>query len=390
MIGPGTKAWLVRLLLAGAAAGLLAADGALDRAETAERATRVRLGSFISDEESADLLVAAVRLTSGDGRSFLFGRVDGVWRCLDLHRAPARESDVSALLESIRAAKGVVLSDDRAKAPDYGFDVDRTWTVTFHGPALMSDPDEDVRLVVEVGDARPTVDGCFLRRPGSDDMWAVDTDPRTLLDGGASHDDTALPMTVPDGLPPSIAAGPLPVAAGTSSGAPLLDPALVPAAFPGEGRTVVAVEVDRAVGDDYALVMQRREVTPEEQALGQSGIRWVLRSPDGGEQSMQPVLSVSYLSFLKVAPWEDILDPARLTERGLDRPLAQLTLRADDGRSLVLVVGPGGADGLHAVADVTLQCAYLVRRELVELLLPEPERLLFPGTNPWEPWLRVR
>jgi hypothetical protein len=212
---------------------------------------------------------------------------------------------------------------------------------------------------VEVGAARPGVDGCFLRRPGDAAIWAVDTDPRAVLDGVHGR-------------------------------APLLDQSLVPAVFPGDGHTVVAAEVERSDATRYALVMRRLEVTPQQAALGAPSVRWVLTVPDQAEdQSVNPVLSISYLSFLRLAPWEQVLDPARLQELGLDVPIARLVLRADDGRTLTLVIGPPNDRGLHAVADLTLQCAYLVTSEVAGLLAPDPQQLIFPGRNPWEGWLQL-
>lgn len=221
----------------------------------------------------------------------------------------------------------------------------------------MKDEDRDVLLAVEVGAARPAVDGCFLRRPGQDAIWAVDTNPRSVLDE-------------------------------VHGGAPLMDPTLVPAVFPGEGHSVVAAEVERSDGTRYALVMRQVEVTPEQEAMGVPGIRWVLTVPDGGDQQVNAVLSISYLSFLRLAPWHAVLDPARLAELGLDTPIARLVLRADDGRTLTLVVGPPDAEGVHAVADLTLQCAYLITSEVAGLLAPDAEQLIFPGRNPWERWLQ--
>jgi hypothetical protein len=337
--------------------GLVATDRTLDRIDQEQRNSRVQVRAFLSEEESADLLVAAITVTTGDGRSFLYGRTDGVWRCLDLHRAPASEAHIAGLLDAVREARGIVQTRDSDLAVEYGFGTDRSWRVTFHGPALMKDPDRDVRLEVEVGSSRPSVDGCFLRRPGQDAIWAVDTNPRAFLDD-------------------------------VGGGVPLLDPTLVPSVFPGVGHTVVAAEVERSDGTRYSLVMRKVEVTPEEAALGSSGIRWVLTTPGADDRAVNPILSISYLSFLRLAAWQSVLDPARLPERGMDTPVARVVLRADDGRTLALVIGPPGEQGLHAVVDATLQCAYLINSEIADLLAPDPQRLIFPGKNPWERWLR--
>ena len=50
------------------------------------------------------------------------------------------------------------------------------------------------------------------------------------------------------------------------------------------------------------------------------------------------------------------------------------------------LIVPGPA--LHAVANVTLKCAFRIEQEVADLLAPEPERLIFPGKNPWDRWLR--
>ncbi len=345
-------------------ASLVVADRALDRTESERRASQVKVSRFLSEEESDELLVAAVTVSRG-GQSFLYGRTEGVWRCLDLFNTPARESSITHLLNTVRDARGVVQSQDASLASEYGFGTDDTWVLQFHGPALMSDPDRDVRLEVEVGLPRTSVDGCFIRRSGDNKTWAVDTNPRAVLDGGG------------------------PSRAGTGAAtAPMLEPSLVPSSFPGDGRTVVGVDVERSDGTRYALAMRTTEVTPTEAAMGSSGIRWVLVPPDGQEQSVNPVLAISYLSFLRLAPWERVLDPSRLGEYGMETPQARVVLHSNDGRSLALVMGPGDANALHAVANVTLKCAFRIEQEIAELLAPEPERLIFPGKNPWERWLR--
>jgi hypothetical protein len=346
-----------KLLLAALLVGLLAADQMFDRAALEERNARVRVERFLPADEEDELLVAAISVTKGDGASFLYGRAEGVWRCVDRYGALASEVAITRLLDSVRNASGLARASDGERAAEYGFDTPDTWRVTFHGPGLMKDPDRDVRLEVEVGNARPSIDGCFLRRPGQQEIWAVDTNPRALLGD-------------------------------EQGGAPLLEPGLVPAIFPGEGRRMVIAEIERRNEPKYALAMRQVKLSPEELASGASDIRWVLAMQGVEDREVNPVQAISYLSFLRMVRWQDVLDPEALGEWGMDSPMARLMLRSDDGRTLALLVGPPGPGGLHAVVDDTMKCAYLVSGDVARLLTPDVEEFIFPNNNPWQGWLQ--
>ncbi|MDG2147903.1 MAG: DUF4340 domain-containing protein [Planctomycetota bacterium] len=348
---------LPKLFLAALLVGLIAADRSFDRAELEERSGRVRVERFLSVEESDDLLVAAISVAKGDEASLLYGRADGVWRCLDRYGVLASESAITQLLDSLRNASGLERVSDGEHAAEYGFDTPETWRVTFHGPGLMKDPDRDVQLEVEVGKSRPSLDGCFLRRAGQQEIWAVDTNPRVLLDD-------------------------------EQGGIPLLEPGLVPAFFAGGGRTTVFAEIERRSEPNYSLAMRRAKSSPEESASGASGIRWVLGMQGVEDRELNPVQAISYLSFLSLVRWEDVLDPESLAEWGMDSPMARLTLKSDDGHTLALIVGPSGPGGLHAVVDVTMKCAYLISHEVANLLTPDVEQFIFPDKNPWQGWLQ--
>ena len=127
---------LPKLFLAALLVGLIAADRSFDRAELEERSGRVRVERFLSVEESDDLLVAAISVAKGDEASLLYGRADGVWRCLDRYGVLASESAITQLLDSLRNASGLERVSDGEHAAEYGFDTPETWRVTFHGPGL--------------------------------------------------------------------------------------------------------------------------------------------------------------------------------------------------------------------------------------------------------------
>ena len=353
------KLILVALLL-----GLVYADRSLDEQRVAEREGDVRVGRFVPQEEADELLVAAVSLRSGDGREFTYGRLSGVWRCLELFRAPVPEADISALLEAVRDAEGYVQSRDPARAADYGLGTADSWTIGFHGPALFSAEDRDLRLSVEVGSRVPGLDGCFLRRSGRDAVWAVDRDARAVLDGG----------------PPEIGAP-------ADPGAPLLDPHLKPSGWPAPGARMTGIQVLRDNGVRYDLAVRAVELPPEDVARGQSNLRWVLLADDGSERPLHPLLVVSYLNYLKRAVWQEVLDPARLDALGMREARARLRLEADDGSALTYAFGPPDDEGLRPVVNGTLDCAYLIDVQTFSLLLPDVEQLAVALDNPWELWL---
>ena len=348
---------LPKLLLIGVLAGLLAVERSLAESERAERAAGSQVGRFLPLEEAEDLLVAAITLAKQDGTSYLVGRSQGLWRCLDLYGTPVREASVQQLLAGVREAEGIVQSRDPQRAADYGLDTERAWRVTFHGPALMSDPDRDVVLEVEVGDTRPGLDGSYLRRPGRDAVWAVDSDPRTLLDDAPG-------------------------------GVPLLDPKIVPEAWPPQGVGIASVRLERADGQGFSLESREAELSPIDEARGMSPVRWVMLDPAGVERPVLPVLALSYLTFLRIAPWAEVIDPESLVERGIQTPEAQLIFTASDGSRLILVVGPPDAEGRRPVANIGMKCATLMGPEIHPLFVPDIERMAFPGKNPWEPWLK--
>lgn len=349
------KRLLPSLLLLALLVALLAADDALLERQRAARDEGVRVGRFLPKAEGDALLVAAVTLRAGDGRQWVYGRIGGLWRCLDLHQAPVREADVQALLDGVRDGEGTLHSRDPARAADYGFGTERAWTVSFHGPGLMSAPDKDVRLAVEVGDRVPGLQGCYLRRLGQDAVWAVDRDLHEQLDAG----------------------GP----------APLLDPHLLPSGWPPSREPIRRVQVQREDGVAYAIEARASEPPPGAPPGTEGGVRWVLVDGSGGEQPLGHILGISYLSFLGVAAWEEIVDPAELPALGLEHPAARLVLQAGISSLSLLASGPD-AQGRRVLVNPELKCAYRVSADVFTLLVPDKEQLLFAPVNPWEAWLK--
>lgn len=352
---------VVRVALVLAAVGLWQWNGALAAEREAARHQRHRIGRLVSSEERDEMLVAAVSVEHGDER-WLYGRLGGLWRNLDHHQAAASESAISGLVDAILQGEGVVQSDDPTRFGDYGIGTPDGWRVVLHGTEVLTAPDRDALLSVDVGLPVEGLDGCFVKRSDRDVVWALDTDPYALL------------SSAPDGLPP------------------LLEPTLLPASWPGARSGIRGVGIDRRWdGVRYGLDLRRDDsVTPAQLQKGASPYTWILQRPDGSEQETIPILGSAYSIYLRRARWSEVVDPRRAKELGLDLPaaLVQLVPAAPaEGAApprLDLVIGSPMGDGRWPVFNTLTENLFLVEKAVIDLLVPRPE-LLLPGAevNPW-------
>jgi hypothetical protein len=346
-----------RLLLMGLlVAVLVAADRALQSAQAARRAESLRIASFAGDLAGSSDALAAVRIESGAGESWLFGRKQGQWRCLSWRGAVADGDAVLALVSAVTDAVGVPLSERPANPAEFGLDLPTMFTISLHGPKVAPlDPGQDRLLAVDIGAPLAAGAGCFARRHGESSVWSIDTSPAAGL---ARAPGERIP--------------------------PLVDRQLVPAAWPGLPLRVQRLRVEIAGLPPYELSLEAREVSREEFLAGKPPFKWYLVT-DGVAQDCAELLAVYFANHVVEARWTGLADPALADHIGLDRPRAKLTLMSGEAEPLELILGARLPGNVPAVwVPLTGQ--------LCELR-PDDEALLFPPveafapdaqTNPWD------
>ncbi len=347
-------------------AALVVWERSLALGELALRDASKRVGRLISSEQAAAMQgeVAAVEIATSTG-SYVYYRLGGMWRCASYWFAPAKESDVQALVDRLFAAEGNVQSDDPARAADYGIGTPATRRVTFHGSdAVEQEPDGslafrgDPLYAVDLGQEIPGRSGCYARLPGEDEVWAVDANPIPLL---------------------AVAPG--------SRRPPLVDPHVVPAVWPGQGRHVARIRVERPGAGAFELALVPREVTPDELRAGKRPYAWTVLEPEG--RAVAEGLCVAFAVFLQRAPFDEVFPQASRDELGFDRPIAEVTLLPNEGDPLPLTIGARRPDGRAALLNPHTQCIYLLAAPVVDLVAPRFELLSTDAQeNPWEPYLR--
>ena len=94
--------------------------------------------AFVPAAQREGKSVAVVRVQDGDGKVHLYGRQEGLWRCLDYRCAPALGDRIEQLISGLYEAQGVVLSEHPQQPQDYGLDVPSMRTISLHGAGWTS------------------------------------------------------------------------------------------------------------------------------------------------------------------------------------------------------------------------------------------------------------
>lgn len=353
------KLLLTWLLLAAAASGLWFLDRKWAEEELSSRKSVDRIGRLIREAERGRLKIAAVTVETGKGQAYVYAPVEGYWRCVNANAAVASEAQVNALMKALLDAEGVVQSSDAARVKDYGFDGERMLRIQLHGAKYGKDPGRDVLFRIDLGAQVKDLEGCYVRRQESPLVWAIDTDPWSAL-----------------GIEPG---DPRP---------PLLDPAIVPQAWPGESRRVDSIEVFPEGGPPFEIALVEQQVSEEEMRAGKSPYTWTCRSA-GADVAVKSDLAMAFYQFLLKAPWQAVLDAAALQAAGLDPPRARVVLKPAQGQPAELRLGAARPDGLVAVLNSNTRVLLGVGADVAACLAPKLEALLPEATaNPWEPFLR--
>ncbi len=354
------------VVLAVLLAGLVVWDRALADEREAVRGASGRLEKLLDDAQRAGLVVAAVRVETAQGESFLYARARGVWRLLEPPvNTYVDQYALGGLMQSLLDAEGVVLTKEKLRAKSYGFGGDVALRVTLHGTGLQKDEDQDVLFGADLGFAIQGTDGCYVRPLGTHEVWAVDQNPRTFL-------------TRPPG----------------SSFPPMLDPYVLPVAFAATLGGFTKIEVERARGESYVLERGTDpaldSADPAASADFPGGDSWVLVRADGRREACHPVPVTGYTIFLLRATYERIVGPADLDPAVADRPAVRLVLHPVQGEPFELLLGEPERSGGRVLVNLGTQTAFGLSPETADLLAPTPEVVSrVEAGNPWHEFIQV-
>jgi hypothetical protein len=333
------------------------------RRESARIESLVTRKQFFGDAASGRP-IAAVRLIRGDD-IFLYVHHDGLWRCMQAHGAPALASVIHNLLPRLFEAEGVVQTRRAEDAAAFGIGTDETIRLAFCGPDVLTELDGDVIYALEIGRAITATGGSYVRpRPprgsshDSDAIWAINVNMRE----GLSEERPGVP--------------------------PMLDPHIVPEAWPGWGIGLQRIVIQH--GEETILAERReRELSEEQQRTGEPPWEWIVERV-GDESLPGDVMQLwNFTGFLARMPYAGVLAPRSMEEFGLDSPRGAVTLESGDGHALQLIVGgAAGPRGGAIVLNTFTRNVYEVDPAVVQAMLPQRDALLGGDAPPWERWLR--
>ena len=329
------------LLLAGLLAGLLFLERFQAPASSNASLTH---RSLLTEGERAELQLTGFVLSDAGARHEYRGG-QGDWRCVSAFGAIANPREVTdlsiALLSQPASLRAPALTT--ARAGDFGFD--DGVRVDF----LRSEPDA-APLSFQLGDSvsSPGGRGVFVRRLGLDGVWELDAESLWPLLRERSP-----------GFPP------------------LLDQRLTAGCVLDPARGIRRAFIDFHGG--ASLELRPMELEGE--------VRWALL--DGSEERpLLPYRFAGWLSFLQRAPYAGFVNPSAQKERGLDPPVARVTLFPPEEAPIELVLGRE-VEGEVYLLNKTNGMLLLLPEGWSELLAPGKAQLTSAdGANPWESWLR--
>jgi hypothetical protein len=341
------------VILAALVALLAAADALLDTRASMRHEARRALGALFTPAEARELRKLPALRIELSGATHAYGRIEGQWRCLTYHQAPADGREIQAWLDALVSAEGIVHARTTDEAPRYGINVPETVRVHLQGPGAERDPGGDVRATLELGHARagPAGDMVFVRKKGTREIWACAGDLRAPLDAPRAA-----------GLPP------------------LLAPSAVPAEWLEQSGGIVEVCVERP-GGGFVLARSERELDPATMQPGMLPWTWLLAPGAPCERwpaepypwmELAPAVAEAYVALVERLPYVAVLAP---DDAPAEAPPVRTTLTGRSGRSLELVLATGSAEGalLRVPAAGTL---YRLAPGFAELLAPDPDALL--------------
>lgn len=346
--------WYTLIVLALLLAGLVMWDRSLTENQSQQRLQSARIVPLLIDNPFEERPVAAIRLDVGASDVFLYAYHDGIWRCVTTYGAPAENASIEAIIPALVRAQGVIRTTDPSDAASFGLDGEDALRLAICGSELFTHPTGDVIYALDIGRSIPATGGSYVRPVHSDEVWAIDVDLRSMLN--VDH---------ASGMPP------------------MLDPHIVPQAWPGVRLGPARIAIERR-GEETI------EITRRQRDAAEQGPQWEWIVQEGDSAFVGELLQVtSYAVFLTRAPYAGILAPRPLEQFGLDEPLAIITYETAEGPRLQLVLGGPGPRGGIVVLNTFTQVLYEVEPDIIARLLPEIDLLLDNAQgNPWERWMR--
>ena len=400
VLGPAALA-----LLAFGADALFASNLAENRTGT------LRLGRLFAPETRA-VEVTAMRLTQGPGTSLeqswiwvhgtfgggpgydpraphppedaadLRGDPSGSWREISGAGALGDRSAITAAIESIWTAEGIVAHPGTSDSAAFGFGDPAAWRFELFDYPTESDPLKWKAPIASLDVGTTSQDGlsAYLRVGGAPSIWSADTNPAAGIPRGAVHK-----------FPP------------------LAESRLLPREWAGQQVGISALAWQVVGGSSLRLTSTPQVRTIEELQAGRAPVLWrllgkgedtLMDDAPGANARGGAVAAEALLEYLMNAKALELLDPARAAEYGLspnDQPLAIVLLESNplplpEGSTepegprvpLMLRIGPllpPELGGGHAVVNTFSGNLIRMPAKFVELALPlasdfeDPERI---------------
>jgi hypothetical protein len=306
----------------------------------------VRLAADLALERRT---VAAVSVeVRGRDVRWLFARSKGRWRAREAFGAFLDEHAFQAWLADLLDARGLVVSDDPARAAEYGLAPELLVRVGLHGPRVLDAENRDELAVFELG--RGPDGRTFGRRAGSAETCELD---RALLEPLGALEPGSLPRFVDTHL-----------LAGS------LEPGVL-------GFRRIAIE--RRDGPRIELARDAAE---------DGSAAWRVAS-DGAESTAIAWRAGGLLGFLLRGHGRAFAPPSEAAGHGLDAPFARLVLEPDAGAPVELLLSDLSLAKEAWLWNRRTNVLLRVDAETHRQLTPEPEDFTDPGRpNPWERWLQ--
>jgi len=362
---PSWRDWIAPTLLLGCGGVLFAIDRSLESAEAQSRDMRDRIGRLIKKEDRDRIPLAAITVEIGETAKWTYAKLGDRWRVLDATNAVADADALDRLWKSFLEGEGVVHSADNNRLAEYGFSNQNVIRVVLHGPEVNKKKDKDVRWRCELGNRIADLGGCYVRLEGSSRVWAMDSDPRSIIEDSQRG---ALPPLVEGTL----------ISRSTLQSGGQFDTVTIEA----PGRPPLRLKLEQVAIDPRDLDAMKG---------GRDPFTWVATS--GGEvATVDGKTAMAFYQVTMSAKGARLLDPKIASARGIDVEKgageARLSFGNDSGVRFQLLVSPPATNGARAVYNTESKVLFELDAELAQLLLPELAELAASSPeNPWQQYL---